>query len=188
MRMESRHHRYHWNHFQNFERKLNVMKFIRFQQFFFLWNCFRTGSWFPTPGQCVRVSYSTLLQASCDLCLCIPVAGPCRTKQLLIVTHTSAHIHAQHPDTCSPIPLSLYQSQFLALGLCARVMLAFFTIIAFWSAARGTLITVVTAGGFIGVGVAEQRLLWGPERAAFPRCMQKCPLSRSKTWASPRRE
>lgn len=157
------------------------------------WNEFDSSSFFffytPTPGQCVRVPYSTLLQASCDLCLCIPAVEPCRTKQLLIVTHTSAHIHAQHPDTRSPIPLSVYQSEFLALGLRACVMLAFFAIIAFWSVARGTLITVVTAGGFIGVGVAEQRLPWGPERAAFfPRRMQKCPLSRSKIWASPRRE
>lgn len=152
--------------------------------FFLLFS--RTGSWFPTPGQCVRVPYSTLLQASCDLCLCIPAVEPCRTKQLLIVTHTSAHIHAQHPDTRSPIPLSVYQSEFLALGLRAFVMLAFFAIIAFWSGhpyhcgnCRG-----IYWGGGSWAAVAVGTRAGG----FFPRRMQKCPLSRSKIWASPRRE
>ncbi len=103
----------------NVRKQLTETKFIRFQHFFQKkWNCFRTGSWFPTPAQCVRVSSSTLLQASCDLFLCIPAVGPCRTKQLLIVMHTSAHIHAQHPDTRSPIPLSVSESVSGSWPLC----------------------------------------------------------------------
>ncbi len=135
----------------------------------------------------MRVSSSTLLQASCDLFLCIPAVGPCRTKQLLIVIHTSAHIHAQHPDTRSPIPLSVSESVSASRPLClchAR----FFHYYCFLIGARGTLITLVTAGGFIGVVEAEQRLAWRPEREALPWRRQKCPLNRSKTWASPRRE
>lgn len=75
-------------------------------------------NWFSTlHSKPVRVcvSYSTLLQASCDLCLCIPAGRPCRTKQLLIVTHTQARIlaHARTNDTLTlTVPsLSVYQSQ-----------------------------------------------------------------------------
>ncbi len=102
----------------NVQKQLTETKFIRFQHFFLKMELFQNRFLISNPAQCVRVSSSTLLQASCDLVLCIPAVSPCRTKQLLIVTHTSAHIHAQHPDTRSPIPLSVSESVSGSRPLC----------------------------------------------------------------------
>lgn len=103
----------------NVQKQLTETKFIRFQHFFLIYGTISEPvlDFQPQPSVCeCPPAHCYRLPVTCSFVFL--QSGQCRTKQLLIVTHTSAHIHAQHPDTRSPVPLSVSESVSGSRPLC----------------------------------------------------------------------